>query len=532
MKYIIVFFIFKQIFSNYCGIDEFCSSCENCWESVENEYCTCHFYNGFCYNNTKNSYSYNTSYLFRYDRNKCLSSYDLEEQCGISDLSSKINDKSFYKFFSFNNQYYLANNNILCYYTINNNEKSNEDLLLEIEVNLNHKNGINKNNNKNLMIIFVQEFNSLTKTLYEINLNEFTNKVNIKIVEYQYISIYISLIKSNEFFSDDEIVSMNIGAKKDNSKALRMKKYKYSIAIICIICIICVASCFIIYIIKYKRNRELMRLRVLRMHNNLNEVGNRIDPQEKKNKLEKLFQTKLKKRKYLKKDNINETTACSICLEEFIENKSIVCITLCKHIFHYDCLHNWLFSENSNCQCPYCNYDLLSDKKPTQRHKKQEIKNIGEKPDKIANQNIINNEINETPKNENENEDNLKSSERVITKFKSNKNSINNNNINNNIENNIKYNENYIDIPADNENNNKIRKDIKENDDDISFESDFNKIKNNENIMKNIMQNNDTQNKEKENNINNDFEFVDNNKNEDRNINNINNIEKNIENNN
>ena len=73
-----------------------------------------------------------------------------------------------------------------------------------------------------------------------------------------------------------------------------MKKYKYSIIAICIIFIICAASCFILYFVKYKRNRELIRLRTITMANNLNEIGNRVDPDEKKHKLEKLFQTKLK----------------------------------------------------------------------------------------------------------------------------------------------------------------------------------------------------------------------------------------------
>ena len=521
MKYIIIFFIIKQFFSlDYCGVDHQCGSCDHCWKNELN-YCSCHFYNGFCYNNTKDGYSYNTPFLFEYDRNKCLSSYNFEDVCGISDISSKINDEKFYNFFSFNKPDYLENNNLLCYYTFSNKEKSKEYLLLEIDAVLNQRELLNIDNGKNLIIIIAEEIDSSTKTLFEINLNEFRNKVTVKIGQYKSISIYISLIKNNKYLNNNEIQLVSLSIKRDNSKALQLKRYKYSLIIICIICIICVGSCFILYLIKYKRNRELLTLRAINMANNLNELGNQADPQQKRIKLENLFKTKLKKRKYLKKDNINETTACSICLEEFVENKSIVCITLCKHVFHYDCLHNWLFTENSNSHCPYCNYDLLSDKKPMKRHKKEEQKKISDTRCKqeIDNKNIINNEINNDinidvndeinnhPKNEND--DYYNTSEREKKKYKSNKNKNKANDINNNIENkNIEI--NIVDE--------EIKNDIKANDDnDISFESDFNKIKNNENIMKNYKENNENKNKENVKDIKNDINNINN---EDNDINN------------
>ena len=500
MKYIITFFIIKQIFSDLCGIDHQCGSCEYCSESASND-CSCNFYNGFCYNNTKNGYSYNSSYLFKYDRNKCLSNI-FEDICGKSDISDKLNNKNFYNFFSFNNTGYLNQNNLLCYYTFNNKEKSKEDLILDIEVNSKKEDKLD--NGMNLLILFVQELDSPINILYEINLNEITQKVSVKLTDqYQFISMYISLIKNNKYLNNSNIISMSIGAKKDNSKLLREKKYKYSLIIICIICIICFASCFILYIIRYKRNRELMTLRAINLANNLNALENHMDPQEKKRKLEKLFKTMLKKKKYLKKYNINETTACSICLEEFVENKSIVCITPCMHIFHYDCLHNWLFTDNSKCQCPYCNYDLLSDKKPLKRHKKEEINNITNKPDKgdiMDSQNIANdeknNEITNRPKNEND--ENYNTSERVIKKMRNNKNKNKINDINNNIENNINNEINIVDE--------EIKNDMKEKDDnDISFENDFNKIKNNENIMKNFKENKEMKNCENSNDINNNI---------------------------
>ena len=526
MKYLLLFCIFKLVFSKNCDFNQDCYSCQECF--YEKDFCECTFHNSFCFNLTKNGYSYNSSFLFKYENNKCFSTINSDDNlydkvCGKNDFSSEINIKDFINFFSFNKPEILNSKSILCQYTFTNNEKnSKEDLVIEVEVQKEKDNNKQIDDGKNLIIIFVQEFDSLTKTLYEINLNEFKNNTYIvKISNYKYVSLYVSLIQNNDYININEIMALNIGAKKDNSKALKEKKYKYSLIFVSILFILCIISCFILYLIKYRRNRELIRLRAINMANNLNELQNRIDPEEKKNKINELFKKKLKKIKYLKKLNVNETTACSICLEEFIENKSLVCITPCLHIFHYDCIYNWLFSENSNCQCPYCNYDLLSNKEPTKRHKKQEINNATEKNDKNENKS---NKKEKIPTKEDNNKI-YNTSERIIKKHKKNKDKNNNNDIkninknDNNINNNIN---NKIDNNFENKKENeKDKSPSNENEDnDISFENDFDKIKNNKNIIKNIKQNNENNTSNKEKEIKNEIEI---NIDDDENKNNINN---------
>jgi len=311
----------------------------------------------------------------------------------------------------------------------------------------------------------------------------------------------VSLLGNNNNTKNEDLISLSLGIKKGVDKT---KKYKYTIIGFCILCILCVGTCFILYLIKYKRNRELYRLRAIQMANNQNAIGSQLDPNEKRIKLEKLYKKELKKRKYLKKDNLNETTACSICLEEFEENKSEVSITPCLHIFHFNCLHNWLYSENSKCLCPYCNHDLLSGKPPTKRHKLDEkpIEKPTEKPtEKPFNKN-------KTPKNRNKNKEELESSARVIKRHKNNKSAnsnnyeikINNNNneIRNNINNeedndnqitnkidDLKENENNIVINDEEENKNNIvindEEENKNNIENVEKENDGNKIKDNEN---------------------------------------------------
>ena len=53
----------------------------------------------------------------------------------------------------------------------------------------------------------------------------------------------------------------------------------------------------------------------------------------------------------------NQLPECSICCEE-IENTSWVCETDCNHIYHYDCMLNWVEackqSFSGKLSCPNC----------------------------------------------------------------------------------------------------------------------------------------------------------------------------------
>ena len=523
MKYklIILLLFLEQIFSEYCDIDQNCTSCERCYD-VESNYCTCSFHNNFCFNEVNNLYSYNSTLINKYDQCPSSTKKELQDICGKSSFSNEIGKDNFYQFFSFNDPELLKDNNIFCHYLFTcENEKLKEDLILEIDVNIKKESLTEKSDNKNLMLIFAEDFNSNNKTLYSLNLNKIAGKkYTLKAPQYKKISLYISLIKNNGILNDNELISMNLGVKRDTSYAQRLKKYKITIIIFCVVCIICVSTCFIIFLIKYKRSRELYRLRAIEMADNNDEMTNRMDPEEKKKKLKKLFDTKLKKRKYLKKDNINVTTACSICLEEFIENVSEVSITPCMHIFHYDCLNNWLFMENSKCLCPYCNNNLLSDKPPAKRH-----------IDKENEKNFINEKANILDKlddNKKKRQNDINSSERVIKKQKKeNKDkNVHIDKVNANENNNIINNE---DNNKEEENNNIINNEDKNKEEE---KNNINKEDNNKEENNNINNENHQDNETKKNkNIINSEEDEQQNKDKEKNKNIINNEEINNENN-
>jgi hypothetical protein len=480
MIYIIFPIFFKFILSNVCSINEKCEECDFC----EDPNCTNEFYSSFCYNIYNNTYTIKADLFDTYDKiSSSLKNNLYNNFCGKSDIYGEIKSDEVYQFFSFSDPGYLQDHNVLCHYIINNeNLKSKEEIIIEVDSNMKEDEKIKIGNGKNTLLIIVEEIAEAKRDKHSFDIEEFSNKkITIKVAEYKSISLYVSLLGNNNFTKNEELISLSLGVRKGADK---MKRYKYTIIAFCILCILCVGACFIIYLIKYKRNRELYRLRAIQMAHNQNAIGSQLDPNEKRIKLEKLYKKTLKKRKYSKKDNLNETTACSICLEEFEENKSEVSITPCLHIFHFNCLHNWLYSENSKCFCPYCNHDLLSNEPPVKRHILEEkpIEKPNEKPFYK----------NKPPKT---NKKDLESSARVIKKHKTNKNDNNNNcEIKINNKNDNKSNVNNED-DSDNQITNKID-DLKEKESKIEIndeeenknnieivdkKNDGNKIENNEN---------------------------------------------------
>ena len=91
-----------------------------------------------------------------------------------------------------------------------------------------------------------------------------------------------------------------------------------------------------------------------------NRIKKKKDNEISRIKIEYLFKNNLKQKIIkLKFPNLlyNE---CPICLENIKENDK-VSYTPCKHIFHFDCLKNWLETEALNPQCPNCKYSILSN---------------------------------------------------------------------------------------------------------------------------------------------------------------------------
>lgn len=79
-----------------------------------------------------------------------------------------------------------------------------------------------------------------------------------------------------------------------------------------------------------------------------------------KNALKKLFEEDLKPRKY-NEDNNYFHTDCTICLETF-KDSSIVTTLLCKHVFHFECIKDYIKKRKIEFKCPNCNDKIIPDK--------------------------------------------------------------------------------------------------------------------------------------------------------------------------
>jgi hypothetical protein len=66
---------------------------------------------------------------------------------------------------------------------------------------------------------------------------------------------------------------------------------------------------------------------------------------------------------------------CSICLAEF-KKKSKVSITPCKHVFHYKCIHDWLYKNIRNPKCPNCNNEILNEEEAHNINQEKDTKII------------------------------------------------------------------------------------------------------------------------------------------------------------
>ncbi|KAJ2607168.1 hypothetical protein H4S08_004918 [Coemansia sp. RSA 1365] len=60
-----------------------------------------------------------------------------------------------------------------------------------------------------------------------------------------------------------------------------------------------------------------------------------------------------------------DVPTCAICLEAYCD-KSLVRTLTCSHVFHVDCIDQWLLKRS--CRCPMCNFDVRGSTKLLPRH--------------------------------------------------------------------------------------------------------------------------------------------------------------------
>ena len=168
-----------------------------------------------------------------------------------------------------------------------------------------------------------------------------------------YYLILLLLVNNSKLFAQ-RLLNSNCTSKECIKSELSIFLYLFILVFL-----IMFSGLGIYYIYKCIKNHFLNN----NLNNNHNNENNNIS--KKKNSKDDsliikyyLFQNDLKWIIYnedLKKFNEN----CTICLENFIIEKTKVCHTPCNHIFHFSCLRNYIF-QSGDIHCPNCKFDFYS----------------------------------------------------------------------------------------------------------------------------------------------------------------------------
>ena len=339
----------------YCDIYEYCSDCTFCGNGT-NDYSPCSYSNIFCTQKFTNYTVLQETFLKKYStffRNITNANefcgpktYNIESLIEPFSIITKSNEN-------------IKNSNINhCNYEINNikyfyNFEDEANLIIKFSTN----NPV-KNNLKSVFNILLQNSrfgSSKVIIIDEVDLILEQYKINLN--NYNSIIILIDFNLDGEINTNiDEFFEIRIDT---NNASLKLNKVR-KIVIIVIFSVLFI-SIIIIIIAVYRKRKKIQYIpqSVLLRQEELKRI-------QKVEKINKLFEDTLIPKEFNKNDVTNDCTECSICIEKFF-NECLICVTPCKHIFHYECLSKYIdtakVKQNPVIKCPLCNYDFLEDKK-------------------------------------------------------------------------------------------------------------------------------------------------------------------------
>ena len=398
--------LFNYIFSANNPDGTLCSTYSDCFDCIacgeQNvSFCTCDYNVNGCYNSNIENYlvSNNLFTIFL----KCTDTISKEIQknyCGSSNITISDN-KAEITIPEVNSLY--GRNNLYCSYTYLNSEK---DLFLTIVSTYIENKGIR-----------------IQYSYYNDNDEEYTgffsNGVNYNFKDFKIINFFVYIPESFQL----------------NPFTIKIESEKNGINLplligLIVVLVVCAATIIVVIIIinKYKENQE--EAEILRLQEERNEeLKKKIERQKEiKKKIENLFANggELEAKKYIKEYEQKYGNNCTICLEQFVEEQSIINLTPCHHIFHKECLHKWLCDNLEHPKCPNCNHILVEIEKEIK--KEENVSNIA------VNNNNENTRIQQNP-NESINTNHDRNTSNAMLNINSNlsRNILNdNNNINNN----------------------------------------------------------------------------------------------------
>ena len=346
----------ENITNATCNVNEECDQCLFCGNTT-NDYSKCNFDNIFCHHTQKDNYEYNTELQNKYS-NYFREDTEIDTFCGEKNIKLDSLKKSFTILETdFNSNFNILSKKINCDYKISNKYYFEHDIdqaKLHLEIkNLNSEIISEDKKIKFNLIMIYSTSNSLKfSNLNDDNIrNNAMNKTLDKITSIDILIDFKNDINNNKI---DEYLEISIITENPSKKT---RVIYIIVLIICGFLILLIIILIILYIcIKKKiddRYREAHEEERLKEEKKI----------ENKKKIEELYLTDLKVKTYNKELLVNNCENCSICTENFVEDKSQVIITPCNHIFHPECIKPWIENNILEPKCPNCNFNILEKPK-------------------------------------------------------------------------------------------------------------------------------------------------------------------------
>jgi hypothetical protein len=334
--------------SSYCDLDHYCDSCTFCGEDT-NDYCSCNFYNSYCIISETNKADFSTDFILNYDG--CLTNNENVDICGSSVVSVSNGQTKTINFQS------TSESDFVCYYSIKGSSNSNK-MVITI------KNAGSQQQDFDLYIITYEQNASPTVTM--LSNSYVTSSFEITKSNIGKISIYFDVGEGSNL----DKISLSFLYNESNDGTTTVSTTKSSggsntgLIIGIIVGIVALIIIIIVSIILYKKCKRKKR-KDKNTNNNLTLDNTTLNPQymsvvnSNKEKLDLMFKNELIPSIYNKNNVINDCYNCTICMENFIDNSSIIVTTKCNHSFHEKCFKNWVFKNIICPKCPNCNYLFL-----------------------------------------------------------------------------------------------------------------------------------------------------------------------------
>lgn len=222
---------------------------------------------------------------------------------------------------------------------------------------------INQNNLLIFNMTIKKDYNTLN--LYE-DLMEITyfngEKKNFTI---QHDSLYTTLYKEvsmiiYHYYSYNETMKLPYEILISESLLDKDSTYKLLIILLILVFVFFISIVLIWKLCKWKSDplpRPTQRIESNR-NSNINQSVVRDRMRKITNvALKSLFENEIKPRKYT--NSLNQfKTECTICKEDFLLSDVVVNL-LCNHIFHLECIKNWISKKGEDYKCPNCNKNIV-----------------------------------------------------------------------------------------------------------------------------------------------------------------------------